>query len=199
MNIIKGNFIFKFFSEWHCSSGLTGTSEIDLTPIKDDLGFPYIPGRTIKGLLRDFAQSIYESSNKEEWGKFIENAFGMGGNNQGKVIFSNAVVSKSLKENILKISKEENKSVIQHIYIRRTFTKIDEETGIAEDKTLRSIEFVIPLIMISEWDCCGDISVDEINMLKICAKGIKRLGLNRNRGFGRCECSCVESIKNGNQ
>ena len=194
MNTIKGNFIFRFFSEWHCSSGLTGTSEIDLTPVKDDLGFPYIPGKTIKGLLRDFAQSVYNSSNNEEWRKFIENVFGMDGNKQGKVIFSNAIVPNSLKENILKISKEANKSVIQHIYIRRTFTKINENTGIAEDKTLRSIEFVIPLIMISEWNCCGDISMDEINMLKICAKGIKRLGLNRNRGFGRCECSCVESI-----
>lgn len=195
MGAVRGNFIFKFLSEWHCSSGLTGTSEIDLTVIKDDEGFPYIPGRTIKGLLRDFAQNIYESSKEDKWGKFIENIFGSEGDAPGKVIFSNAVISGNLKEKILKINDDKNKPAVQYIYTGRTFTKINENTGTAEDKTLRSIEFVIPLILVSEWHCSGDIVSEDIDMLKICAKGVKRLGLNRNRGFGRCECLSIESIK----
>ena len=188
MGDVRGNFIFKFLSEWHCSSGLTGTSEIDLTVIKDDEGFPYIPGRTIKGLLRDFAQSVFDSSEEDKWGKFIENVFGSEGDKQGKVIFSNALISDNLKKEIL-ILKDKNKPAVQYIYTRRTFTKIDENTGIAEDKTLRTIEFVIPLILFSEWHCLSDISTEDEDMLKICAKGVKRLGLNRNRGFGRCEVS----------
>ncbi len=194
MGDIRGNFIFKFLSEWHCSSGLTGTSEIDLTVIKDDEGFPYIPGRTIKGLLRDFAQSTFESSEEDKWGKFIENVFGSEGDKHGKVIFSNALISDNLKKEILML-KDKNKPAVQYIYTRRTFTKIDEKTGTAEDKTLRSIEFVIPLILVSEWYCLSDIFTEDIDMLKICAKGVKRLGLNRNRGFGRCECLSIESIK----
>jgi CRISPR/Cas system CMR subunit Cmr4 (Cas7 group RAMP superfamily) len=193
MEAVRGNFIFKFLSEWHCSSGLTGTSEIDLTVIKDDEGFPYIPGRTIKGLLRDFAQSVFESLEEDKWGKFIEDIFGSEGDKHGKVVFSNAIISDNLKKEALKAgnNNDKNKSAVQYIYTRRTFTKIDENTGTAEDKTLRSIEFVIPLILISEWHCLSDISTEDIDMLKICAKGVKRLGLNRNRGFGRCECLSI--------
>jgi CRISPR/Cas system CSM-associated protein Csm3 (group 7 of RAMP superfamily) len=192
METISGNFIFNFLSEWHCSSGLTGTSEIDLTVIKGDDGFPYIPGRTVKGLLRDFARTVYEASGDEKWKKFIKNIFGEEGDMAGKVIFSNAVVPYGLKESINNIETEKNKPAVQYIYKRRTFTKIDENTGVAEDKTLRSIEFTIPLVLISEWRSNEEITTEEINLLELCAKGIKRLGLNRNRGFGRCKCTCVK-------
>jgi len=194
METISGNIIFNFLSEWHCSSGLTGTSEIDLTVIKDDDDFPYIPGRTVKGLLKDFANTVYEASRDEKYAKFIKNIFGEEGDNAGKIHFSDAIIPYELKKSINKLENK-NKDNVRYIYTRRTFTKINEHSGVAEDKSLRSIEFAIPLILISEWRSIKEISDEEMDILKLCAKGIKRLGLNRNRGFGRCKCICVENKK----
>ena len=45
-----------FLDYWHLSSGLTSGSKLDSTVVKDKDGLPFIPGKTIKGLLRE--QSI---------------------------------------------------------------------------------------------------------------------------------------------
>ena len=42
-----------FFSNWHCGSGLAAGADTDELVIKDRNGLPYVPGRTIKGLLRE--------------------------------------------------------------------------------------------------------------------------------------------------
>ena len=59
-----------FFSEWHCGSGLSGGATTDALLIKDKHNLPFIPGKTIKGLLREAVEDIlslgdyskYESS-----------------------------------------------------------------------------------------------------------------------------------------
>ena len=48
----------EFFSNWHCGSGLAAGADVDALVIKDKDGLPYVPGRTIKGLLRDAATEL---------------------------------------------------------------------------------------------------------------------------------------------
>ncbi|MDD2650440.1 MAG: RAMP superfamily CRISPR-associated protein, partial [Candidatus Cloacimonetes bacterium] len=48
----------KFLSDWHCGSGLTSGSDVDALVIKDQNNLPIIPGKTIKGLLREAAETI---------------------------------------------------------------------------------------------------------------------------------------------
>ena len=56
--------------------------------------------------------------------------------------------------------------------------------GIAVDNSLRMIEVVIPLSLYGEiTDVDENFVEDMIRSLKM----IKRMGLNRNRGLGRCE------------
>jgi hypothetical protein len=63
-------------------------------------------------------------------------------------------------------------------------TKIGDD-GIAVDDTLREIEVVIPLSLYGE---ILDIpSSEDYARLTQALKMIKRMGLNRNRGLGRCE------------
>ena len=50
----------KFLSDWHVGSGLTAGAETDAKVIKDKQNLPYIPGKTIKGLLRDAARELQE-------------------------------------------------------------------------------------------------------------------------------------------
>ena len=51
MSTIK--YEIEFFSNWHCGSGLAAGADVDALVIKDQEGLPYIPGRTLKGLLRE--------------------------------------------------------------------------------------------------------------------------------------------------
>ena len=48
-------FKITFFSEWHCGSGLSSGSDLDALVIKDKDNFPFIPGKTLKGLIREAA------------------------------------------------------------------------------------------------------------------------------------------------
>ncbi len=41
----------EFFSPWHCGSGPSAGADADSLVIKDINGLPFIPGKTIKGLI----------------------------------------------------------------------------------------------------------------------------------------------------
>ena len=43
----------QFFSPWHCGSGLSAGADTDALVIKNPQGLPFVPGKTIKGLVRE--------------------------------------------------------------------------------------------------------------------------------------------------
>lgn len=160
-----------FFDYWHLSSGESGGSSFDSLAIKDEFGLPYVPGKTLKGLTRGMAEVIDINLTNE--------IFGTQGNTQAKSYFSNA----NLKDEQLTCLRA-NKNFIKHLYSKVTQTKIDKN-GISDDKSLREIEVVIPL------ELYGEIYCDEENLIKSSLKMIKQMGLNRNRGLGRCQIEVI--------
>lgn len=165
----------EFFSNWHCGSGLAAGADLDALVIKDKDGLPYIPGRTIKGLLREAASTLIDDL------KTISLAFGISGDednhNAGTSFFSNAVLPHAERKYIM----EQNLQP----YLFETFasTKIDEN-GIAQDHSLRKIETVVPCKLDGEILNLPDESVE---MIKDAMRFIKRIGTGRNRGYGRCK------------
>ncbi len=155
-----------FLDYWHLSSGLSAGAKLDSTVVRDENGLPYIPGKTIKGLIR-------EQSNND---KFLEICFGEEGNKIGKCHFSNAEIEENNKKIII------NDSLQNQLFDEIASTKIDDN-GIAKSGSLREIEVVIPMSLYGEITNIPDEYKQEmIN----CLKKIKRMGLNRNRGLGRC-------------
>jgi len=66
----------------------------------------------------------------------------------------------------------------------------NEVEGIAVDNSLREIEVTIPIKLSGE---IRDIeSQEDFEKLKISLQMIKRMGLNRNRGLGRCKFSEIK-------
>ena len=53
------DYTIEFFSLWHCGSGLAAGADVDERVIRDKDGLPYVPGRTVKGLLRDAADTLH--------------------------------------------------------------------------------------------------------------------------------------------
>ena len=162
----------KFLDYWHASSGLSAGAKLDSSVVRDRDGFPYLSGKTLKGLAREMAEELNDSG-------FVLECFGDEGTDMGECYFSNAVIPKETKNEIL-----EN-GLLSYLYDEVASTRIGEN-GVAADNSLREIEVVVPLGLEGEID---DVPEKYLPQMKRAVKMVKRLGLGRSRGLGRCEIS----------
>ena len=173
----KIKYEIEFFSNWHCGSGLAAGADVDALVIKDKNGLPYVPGRTIKGLLREAATILYHEN------EAIGNIFGISGdedNHQtGCSFFGNATLPHAEYKYIVE------QKLAPHLYQTFASTSIDEN-GIAKDNTLRKIETVVPCKLEGE---ILNVPDGAEHLLEDAMCYIKRMGTGRNRGYGRCKIS----------
>ena len=178
----------EFLSDWHCSSGLSGGADADLLALKDERGLPYVPGKTIKGLLREAAEILRDfSADQQLWSQFLRRDFGeqtdkhSDQSQSGGCYFSNAELTATVKQEI-------TSHQARLLYRQIAATAIEAgDSGQAQEKSLRKIEVVVPLTLFGEIDNCSD-----CRCMEQCLKLIKRLGSNRNRGLGRCNLKIKE-------
>ncbi len=171
----------KFFDYWHLSSGLSAGSKLDSTVVKDGNNIPYVPGKTIKGLVREMALNfdcnfidVCFGTTTDKKDKYYDKSKKEKG---GQCYFSNAMLKEDTKKQIIQNNLQDN------LYDVIASTKIGKES-IAVDNSLRAIEVVVPLTLYGE---IQDIPTKFKNEIKQSLKLIKRVGLNRNRGLGRCQ------------
>lgn len=177
----KINYIIQFFTDWHTGSGLSAGAEADAVVIKDTYGFPYIPGKTLKGLFVDAfldfqsleIEGFTKEAHKELFGNFDEKT---GVTSPGSLFFSNASLPNKEKEAIGSDHSE-------FLYRTIASTAIDKETGVAKNTSLRTTEVCIPLTLKAYIDGANEKDVKILDQL---TKYIRSLGANRNRGLGRC-------------
>lgn len=88
------NYSIQIYTYWHCGSGLAAGADVDLLPVKNKKGLPYVPGKTIKGLVREAAETICSLQNLDidlnECFGFFDNAEEK---RQGQTFFTNAELS----------------------------------------------------------------------------------------------------------
>ena len=165
-----------FLDYWHTSSGLSAGAKLDSSVVKDSDELPYLSGKTIKGLTREMVNLFEDSS-------FEEMCFGKEGIDMGNCYFTNAILDEQEKKEIVSNRLRNN------LYATLASTQIDSN-GIAVDDSLREIEVVIPMIL--EGEILDIPSQEDCDKLKKSLTMIKRMGLNRNRGLGRCEFKEIE-------
>jgi len=164
--------------DWHVGSGLDSGADADALVLKDENNLPYIPGKTIKGLLKD---SLYEICTIKIASEVkMKEIFGFADKNdastEGNACFTNAELFEIEK-------KEITKELSSHLYKNIASTKIGEN-GVAVKNSLRTMEVCIPLTLE------GTIETEVENAQEILEKAMKwtrYLGVNRNRGLGRCK------------
>lgn len=191
-----------FFTDWHCGSGLSAGAYVDALVVKDADGLPYLPGKTVKGLLREAAKDIVDlrfGSDEDLHASrmnFIKQAFGFfddvdenGDKNaiRGSAFFSNAEFPAPEREAII------SASLAPYLYRTLSSTEISQD-GIAVDKSLRRMEVTVPCVLegkilnLPDDDNFREIITDAMRY-------VKRLGQNRNRGLGRCSFSSIQIEK----
>lgn len=195
MKVIK--YTITFLEYWQVSSGLGIGSAADSECLKDRYGLPYIPGKTLKGLWRD--AFIWSGANNDN----IAHYFGKDAEEKGKdakisetqndpiitlqdknsepgrARWSNATLSSALIHEL----KDKNELKAQ-LYTSVTSTAINEN-GIAKAKSLRTAQVCLPIALLGEI-VLPDSEDNAADLFIKAAPWLRRLGMGRNRGFGRC-------------
>lgn len=175
------NYTITFLSDWHAGSGLSSGADADAVVIKDKNNLPYLPGKTIKGLLKDIFEDFREVQQDLIPPDFVKKYFGEYNEKEkksdaGTLFFSNAEINNDEKNEI-------SEQMSSFLYRNIASTRIDEK-GVAEKSSLRTMQVCIPLVLEGYID--GDIERDT-ELFKKAMKCIRHLGANRNRGLGRCK------------
>jgi CRISPR/Cas system CSM-associated protein Csm3 (group 7 of RAMP superfamily) len=194
--MINIKYKIEFFDAWHTGSGLAAGADVDALVIKDKNKLPYIPGKTIKGLVREALEDILKFKTSEKL-SIVKSNFGVFDEKKekdesegetkemkrGNVFFSNARLSGELSEAIIT-----NKDLWRFLYRSVSSTAIEEKTGVAKKHSLRRVQTSIPCELYGE---ILNISPELENELIDALGYIKRLGVGRNRGLGRCKFTVV--------
>lgn len=184
----------EFHTDWHCGSGLAAGADVDALVVKDEKGMPFIPGKTIKGLVREAVEEIRGLQVKNLDGNFFD-AFGFFEKDKeqmekGSMFFTNATLEqkKGQDEELKEYDIIVSNNAVRFMYRDIASTAIDND-GIAKEHSLRKMQVVVPCTLYGEILNVPDDMADDI----IQSFGfIKRMGQNRNRGLGRCTITVVE-------
>lgn len=176
----KIKYTITFLSDWHAGSGLGSGADADAVVIKDKDKLPCLPGKTIKGLLKDAITDIMEVQPKlvdketitELFGEYVESKKK---SDMGSLFFSNAELGKVEKQSI-------SKDMSAYLYRNIVSTKIDEN-GVAKEGSLRTMQVCIPVVLEGYID---GLSNDDVQLFELAFRYLRHVGVNRNRGLGRC-------------
>ena len=189
----------QFYDYWHTGSGLSAGTRADQVVNKTPDGFPLVPGKTIKGLLRHAAEDLRDFKHEGITDDFICDVFGERHRKRdekpdadlpdrltkiAKSYFSNAELSAATRT-ALRDDKD-------YLYDILSSTAIDPKPGTAKDHSLRQMEVSIPLKLYGSIEF-NEALPDYTAALTACMNYVKRLGQNRSRGLGRCRIQPIDA------
>lgn len=186
----------KLLSYWHAGSGFGRGADVDALVLKDRNDLPFLPGRTLKGLLRE-AMMCCEESGAVPAG-VVERLFGKAakkgeytGSIPGTLAFDNAVLPSKEREWLASSDARRARSAL---YDSFASTSLDKD-GVARDRTLRTIELCVPVVLTAAIHGIPRDDETDMHLRKACSL-LRSVGSHRTRGLGRCECTlgpCPES------
>lgn len=179
-------------------------SFIDMDICFDKYGFPYIPAKRIKGLLREafmeYLDWVEDNDKRVELGLLEKKLFGIEhANNSCDLKIDNAYLMNvdSLIQDIMvvedKYKKYLTKERITSLYTDvRYQTAVDRETGVAKENGLRNIRLVdAGNVFQANLECETE---EEVAVLQKCVKLVQHMGQNRTRGLGEVVCKLSDSL-----
>lgn len=178
------------------SSGGIYNDAVDTEVTCDSHGLPYIPGKRLKGCLRECALEI------NDWGGTIrtEKIFGLPGNSRGALSIRNAYPENYQEWNFQLEKAHGNllshpQNVLNSFTYLRTQTEISQKTGVAKRNSLRTMRVVKRGTVF-----CADIELPRQyeQELILCCRAFRHMGIARTRGFGeiKAELESAEESRN---
>ncbi len=205
-----------FSSYWHCGSGRSEAAAIDAKVVRDALGLPFVPGRTLKGLLRDAVrQAVVLGHVDPAWeGTLFGSAarsdietsdlVPIEGTDPGVLLVGSGRVPHAVLDWFRSAAPEEVGSLVPNLFAVLSQTAIEQESGAAADHSLRSIEVALPMHLTAHLtlrpahaDSGGlsdeTVAGEWISILKTALPLVDGIGAHRTRGLGRCTLTLEET------
>lgn len=183
-----------FYSYWRVGTGLGGDSK-DGIVMKDDNKLPVIPGKTLKGLIRD----AYTECNLPDETKLFGHVLGdlntglkKSDLEEGILYFGTASLPAN-EQNFLK----RNPSLVNGLYRSLTSVRLDNDKQ-SVDTALNTKEVCIPLTLEAEINLKdgGELDSEVKENLEKAFKMLRMLGEKRYRGMGRCKVEFNNQLQN---
>ena len=198
---------FEMLSWWHAGSGMGQGGAADSLVVRDAEGLPYLPGKTVKGLLRDAVQLAEDFDQYNAKGQTTR-LFGAadpttlrpaGINTPSERVESEppgraggllGVDNALLPENIAGWVRKNAGDRKPTLFDAFASTALNKD-GVAKHGTLRIAEVCPPLVLFGKIEGPDD---DEwVGLLKKCVPLIRNLGKQRHRGLGSCDVTIEKS------
>ena len=191
-------------SDLCAGSGESLGSLIDTDICYDEYGFPYIPSKRLKGLIKEAFIEYMDWKKDESLIKVKEELFGTeDSRDSGNLRIDNAYLKNisSIENDIENIEEQYKKYLGKQRIVElntdiRYQTAVDEESGVAKENSLRSIRVLESGNVFEAFIEC-DKEVEE-KILEKCIKLLTHMGNNRTRGLGEIKCSIIDD-KNDNK
>jgi hypothetical protein len=157
-------------------------------------GLPFIKGRTIKGLLVESCADLLFSLQGAAptlhpyYHDVARRLFGSPGSDlesQGVLVVGNARLDDDLVQAVRQ-SRFKPSAMLEALTTVRYQTAVDATTDAPQDGSLRATRAVLrETTFYAPIETLKDLSPQDIAWLAACARGVRRGGMNRNRGQGR--------------
>lgn len=178
----------EFLSFWRTGSGKGLAGRVDLRTARDADGLPYVPGRHLRGILREAVREAegyhwFEPSEARLFGTRDISPGGAGAKgtlrvDSARMLATDRAALADLDESMCLAAKE-------HLFAQRRSTAIDRATGGALQHSLRVEEVAIPLLLEARITKAGT-GDDWRETIKAALPLIRAMGADRSRGLGRC-------------
>lgn len=192
----EGKLRIRLLSDLCVSDGGVYNSALDTDICQDEYGFPYIPGKRVRGCLREAAIEL------NDWGEAIvpEDLFGKEGKNISKVFIGNAYPENyaTMRQTVSGVKNRifHKQNILNHYSYIRTQTAINYDTGSADPTSLRTMRVAKKGLV---FEAPVQYEEDYRNQLERCTRILRHMGIARTRGLGEVEVSlideCIEPAK----
>ncbi len=183
----------ELLSHWRAGTGRDRPGMLDATCQRDADNLPMIPGKHLKGLLRDVMIRAKEFGWTTSHGQkllSVEALFGDEGNESiGTIRVESACMSKADKAAI-----KADPNLIDMLFETRRTTAIGPE-GTAKSGSLRFEEVAVPMTLQARLRPLANAPEDWQDHIEAALPLLRGIGAQRTRGLGRC----IVTIKNQGQ
>ncbi len=179
---------------------------IDQEVEHDPYGFPYLRGRTVKGLLSEECDNliaVLPSYYQLPWQESFGQLFGTLGSTRGTMAIvhvGDACLPEDLRQAVAYQIKDKTLTkteVLSSLTTIRRQTAIDAESGTADEHSLRSYRVILrELCFTSNLIFEKTPTPDMLSLLAVGALALRRVGSGRNRGRGHIRCTLYDAEGN---
>ncbi|MBF2063247.1 MAG: RAMP superfamily protein [Calothrix sp. C42_A2020_038] len=165
----------------------------------DSSGFPYLRGRTLKGLLSEECDNLLVTlppDIRTYWENIACTLFGSSGSTletTGVMHVSDACLPEDLREVVswqIKNKELTEKDILNSLTTIRRQTAIDNQTCVADKGSLRSFRVIIrQLEFMADLVFDNQPSDEILSLVYVSTLSLRRVGSGRNRGRGNVKCT----------